>query len=172
MKKFIFILGGARSGKSRYAVSLAKSIGKKVAFIATADASDEEMKKRIEAHKRSRPADWQVIEEAKDIVRVFVSLDKKIEVAIIDCAGLFISNLLMDNLSDAEIEKKINSLEKTISESGIVTILVSNDVGSGIVPDNPLARRFRDLIGNFNQAMAKSADEVVFMCAGIPAQIK
>ena len=172
MRKFIFILGGARSGKSRYAVELAKKLKKKVAFIATATSPDREMKKRIKLHKISRPRQWKLIEEGKDISSILSKLKGKYELILIDCLGLLISNLLASNSEDKEIERIIKRLINNILKVKITTILVSNEVGSGIVPDNPLARRFRDILGLANQMMAKKADDVIFIQSGIPIRIK
>jgi adenosylcobinamide kinase/adenosylcobinamide-phosphate guanylyltransferase len=172
MKKFIFILGGARSGKSTYAVELAKRISKKVIFIATAAPSDKEMKKRVKLHKRSRPKHWDLIEEEKDVSTVLDKFKNKYKVILIDCLGLFVSNLFMDNLKDKEIEKRVQKLVKIILKTNVTVILVSNEVGSGIVPNNALTRRFRDIVGRANQVMAKYADEVIFMQAGIAIKIK
>jgi adenosylcobinamide kinase/adenosylcobinamide-phosphate guanylyltransferase len=172
MKKFIFILGGARSGKSRYAVELAKKLTKKVVFIATASPLDREMKKRIELHKISRPRHWRLLEEDKDVSSILSKLKGKYEVVLIDCLGLLISNLLASNFEDKEIERRMKKLINTILKINLTTILVSNEVGSGIVPGNLLARRFRDLLGLSNQMIAKKADEVIFMQSGIPIIIK
>ncbi len=172
MQKFIVILGGARSGKSRYAIKLAKKLGKEVAFIATATSSDSEMKERIRLHKISRPRYWKTIEESKDISSILPKLKDRYEVVLIDCLGLLISNLLADDLRDKEIERIMKRLINAILKTGLVTIVVSNEVGSGIVPENPVARRFRDLIGFANQMMAEKADEVILMQSGIPIRIK
>jgi adenosylcobinamide kinase/adenosylcobinamide-phosphate guanylyltransferase len=172
MGKVIFILGGARSGKSQFAIKLAKKNARRIAFIATCVCPDEEMKKRIKLHQTLRPKDWKLIEEGKDIDMVLVNLQNKYDLVLIDCLGLWISNLLADNLRDREIEKKIKKFLMAISKIKIDVILVSNEVGSGIVPENLLARRFRDIIGWVNQLVAKKADEVIFMQAGIPLKIK
>ncbi len=171
MGEIIFVLGGARSGKSKYAVELAKKF-KKAAFIATALAGDEEMKKRIKLHRIARPQHWKLIEEEKNIVSVLNKVQNKYEIILIDCLGLWISNLLVDNLKDADIEKKINKLINSLSKSKLNIILVSNEVGSCIVPYNPLARRFQDLVGLANQKIAEKADKVIYMQAGIPIIIK
>lgn len=172
MGKLILILGGARSGKSRYAVELAKKSGKKVAFIATATPKDEEMTRRIKLHRISRPKYWKTIEESRNIILQLSQLRAKFEVVLVDCLGLLISNFLSDGLNDREIEKRIKSLTRAIAKFQSIAILVSNEVGMGIVPDNPLARRFRDLVGLANQIITKRADEVIFMQAGIPLRIK
>lgn len=172
MKKFIFILGGARSGKSSYAVELAKSFGGKVAFIATANPLDKEMKKKIKLHKLSRPKNWKTVEESRNIISALSQLESKYEIILIDCLGLLISNLMADGLKDREIEKVIKSTISNITKLNSIIILVSNEVGNGIVPENPLARRFRDLLGLTNQMIAKKADEVIFLQSGIPITIK
>lgn len=172
MKKVILILGGARSGKSRYAVKLAKTLKKKVFLIATAAPSDREMKKKIELHKISRPKQWKLIEEGKDISPILPALKDRYGVVLIDCLGLLVSNLLADNLRDEEIGGRIKELVNTILKINLTTIIVSNEVGSGIVPVNALARRFRNLLGLSNQMIAKKADKVIFMQAGIPVIIK
>lgn len=172
MREFIFILGGARSGKSNYAVRLAKELSEKVAYIATCTTPDKEMKERIKLHRIPRPHYWKVIEEGKDISSILTKLKNKYEVVLIDCLGLFVSNLLSDRLKDKEIKKRLVMLSDTISKSRFTTILVSNEVGSGIVPNNLLARRFRDIVGFTNQLMAKKANEVIFMQSGITIKIK
>ncbi len=172
MKKFILIVGGARSGKSRYAVEMAKKAGGETVFIATATPCDREMEERIRLHKLARPSHWKLIEEPRDISSILPELKDKYEVVLIDCLGLLISNLLAEDLEDREIEKVLEKLVGTIQEAGLTTILVSNEVGSGIVPENPLARRFRDLIGFANQMAAEKAGEVILMQSGIPIKIK
>lgn len=172
MKKFVFILGGARSGKSSYAIESAKNLRKRTAFIATCISPDGEMRKRIKVHKKSRPQNWKLVEEGKNISSVLVNLKDKYETILIDCLGLWISNLLAENIMDKKIEKEIKNLARFISRLKANVILVSNEVGSGIVPDNLLARRFRDLIGLTNLLMSKKADEVIFMQSGIPLKIK
>lgn len=172
MKRIVFIVGGVRSGKSRYAVDMAKKMKKKTAFIATAVPSDKEMEKRIRLHQRARPRHWKLIEEGKNIDRVLPDLEGKHDVVLIDCLGLLVSNLMAQELKDREIERKMKKLINVILNGGFTAIVVSNEVGSSLVPVNPLARRFQDLVGLTNQMVAKSADEVIFMHAGIPTKIK
>lgn len=169
MRQFIFILGGIKSGKSSYAVQLAKKLSKKVAFIATANASDKEMRERIKLHKFSRPKFWKTIEESENVAETLMSIEDKYEVIIIDCLGLLVSNLL---LKDAQIIKKMKELANVISKNKQTVILVSNNVGDGLVPDNPFGRRFVDLLGFANQLMAGAANQVIFMQAGIPRRLK
>jgi adenosylcobinamide kinase/adenosylcobinamide-phosphate guanylyltransferase len=173
MSKMIFVLGGARSGKSRYATQIAKRIDKKTVFIATATALDGEMKERIRLHKISRPKNWGLIEEPLNLGKVLLKSKPAYDTVLIDCVGLWISNLLMANMKDGVIEKKIKELTDSIlkAEADLV-IIVSNEVGAGLVPADPVSRRFRDLVGLANQTMAAGADEVIMMQAGIPVRIK
>ncbi|MBU0683987.1 MAG: bifunctional adenosylcobinamide kinase/adenosylcobinamide-phosphate guanylyltransferase [Candidatus Omnitrophota bacterium] len=172
MGSFIFVIGGARSGKSRYASELATKSGFEVTFIATADPNDEEMKQRIEKHKASRPKEWKLIEENRNIDAVLSQKTSEHGLFLVDCLGLLISNLMDGVLTDEMIEKKVDQVVGMINEKKLNVILVSNDVGSGIVPMNYSARRFRDLIGLINQKCARKADKVIFMQAGIPIVIK
>jgi len=172
MKRAIFILGGVRSGKSSYAIELAKGLGENVVFIATCVHPDLEMKERIKMHKRKRPGHWGLIEEGKDLTSVIDKLKNGYEVIVIDCIGLWLSNLLGENFKNREIEGMIKGLVKGISKIKTNIIVVSNEVGCGIVPDNPLARRFIDLLGFANQMLAKEACEVILMQGGIPIKIK
>lgn len=173
MSRMIFILGGARSGKSAHAVDLAKRTGKRTVFVATAGALDEEMKDKIRLHKTSRPKSWGLIEEPVDLGGALSGLKSSYGVVLIDCIGLWISNLLMADMKNKSIEKRVEGFISSIlkSKTGLV-IVVSNDVGSGIVPGDPLSRRFRDLVGLANQAIAERANEVISMQAGIPVRIK
>jgi adenosylcobinamide kinase/adenosylcobinamide-phosphate guanylyltransferase len=172
MRELILISGGARSGKSSYAVELAQRRGTQVAFIATGAPCDDEMKKRIELHRAARPLHWKLLEESKDIAALLPALENEYEVIVIDCLGLLISNLLADGLDDAEIERRMGQLVDAIRSADFTAIVVSNEVGSGIVPMHALARRFRDLLGLANQMIARQADKAIFMQMGIPVVIK
>jgi adenosylcobinamide kinase/adenosylcobinamide-phosphate guanylyltransferase len=169
MGKLIFILGGARAGKSSFALKLAKKSGKRVTFIATATPMDLEMKKRIKAHKNTRPKSWKVIE-------ITNNLDKKInqeknKVILVDCLTIYVYHL-MKNLNRDKILSHIKKIIKAIKKSKSKTIVVSNEVGSGIVPNNKLSREYRDVLGRANQMFALAADEFYLMFAGIPINIK
>jgi len=179
MATITLILGGARSGKSSHALKLAEETGKPITFIATAQAFDEEMSIRIQKHKSERPADWQTLEVPFGIA----SHVKKIqsEVVILDCVTLLASNLMMqfvkDDLVDEElfmqaIQLEIEELLSTIRESDQHWLVVSNEVGLGLVPPYQMGRVYRDGIGWANQRLAKEADEVMFMVAGIPMKVK
>lgn len=170
----IFITGGARSGKSDLAVRLAEKSGGKVAFIATARAGDEEMAKRILLHKKSRPEEWTTIEEPIDAASAINSA-RGHDVVILDCLTLLLSNLMFENDNTNEPDDILNKIEevaKTASSFEGTVMIVSNEVGMGIVPDNELARKFRDIAGKANQIIASAADGVYVCFSGIPVRIK
>jgi adenosylcobinamide kinase/adenosylcobinamide-phosphate guanylyltransferase len=172
MAKITFILGGVRSGKSGYAVKLAKRSGVRVAFIATCLASDKEMKARIEIHRQNRPSHWKTFQGYTDITSIIKKVGHKFDVVIIDCLTLLLSNLMAEKLSDNSIENKISQMLIALKSVKSKSIIVSNEVGMGIVPRNKLARRFRDLSGRINQIVAQKSDKVFFMLAGLPLKIK
>lgn len=171
-KKITFITGGARSGKSNFALKTADVIGKIKAYIATAEALDDEMRERIEIHRKSRGNDWHTIEEPINLLSLFESKHSEWDIAVIDCLTLWVSNLVGKGLTDEAILKMAHNVSEIMAKSGCSIIIVSNEVGMGIVPDNPLARRFRDIAGKVNQIMASTSNEVYWMVAGIPVQIK
>lgn len=172
MGKLIFITGGARSGKSKYALKLAKNISRKVLFLATGVAKDEEMKKRIEEHKKSRPTYWETVEETKDIASTLLNIKSSYKVVIIDCLTFFISNLLLDGINEKTILEEIRKIVEIILKNDYTVIVISNEVGGGIVPDNELGRKFRDTAGLANQIVAESAQQVYLVVSGIPLKIK
>jgi adenosylcobinamide kinase / adenosylcobinamide-phosphate guanylyltransferase len=173
MGKITFILGGARSGKSQYALNLAReSKADKVIFIATASAGDREMRLRIALHKKNRPRGWRTIEEPRSLNRALKRVRKNAQVVIIDCLTLLITNLMLEGHSDSFIEKEIKSGFKLLKKIGCDSIVVSNEVGLGIVPENSLARRFRDVAGRVNQAASRMSDEAYFMFAGLSMKMK
>jgi len=171
MGRIIFILGGARSGKSTYALELAKKY-KKVAFIATCQGLDAEMKKRIRLHQKTRPKHWSTFEESNDLEPLLMKISKRFNCAIIDCLTLWVSNLILGEYKQGEIIKKVNALLSKLRSKRTKIIMVSNEVGLGIVPAHKLGRDFRDIAGKVNQLVAKEADEVFFMVSGIPWRIK
>jgi len=174
--RLIFILGGARSGKSVYALKLAESIVGKRLYLATAEALDDEMAERIKKHKRGRGNNWTTIEKPVKIADV-IAKDKKHDVILLDCITIWLSNLITNSASKIEnqkskIENYINSLVSACKKTKANIIVVSNEVGLGIVPDNPLARQFRDISGYANQRIAEAADEVYFVVSGIGVKVK
>ena len=170
MGKITFITGGAKSGKSSFALKEAMALNKEVAFFATCIPKDDEMKKRVLLHKKERPKTFETFECETQIIKHFKNL--KQELIIIDCLTLFISNLIFEEKSDEEIKEEIEKLAEELKKQDFKSFVVANEVGLGIVPDNPLARRFRDIAGISNQIMAKYADEVYFMTSGLPIKVK
>ena len=168
----IFITGGCRSGKSRYALDYANQHYSKKLYLATCEALDEEMAQRIEHHKKMRGPEWQTIEEPIEIVEKIRQYGDKVEVILLDCITLWLSNLLIKWNDDLRVMEEVNQLIDTIKQSQTFFIMVSNEVGMGIVPAEPLSRRFRDLSGMANQKIAEMADTVIFTVSGIPIFLK
>lgn len=165
----LFVLGGARSGKSRHAQSRAEEAAPERIFIATAQAFDDEMAERIARHQADRNAGWQTVEEPLDLAGAIKSWARNDRVLLIDCLTLWTSNLL---LAERDVARETAELIVALSKAEGFIVLVANEVGLGIVPDNALARQFRDAAGLVNQAVAACADEVVFMAAGLPLRLK
>ena len=179
MKKDItFVIGGCRSGKSSFALHQANKLQfnggeqKNKYFIATSVPTDLEMERRVEKHQKERGEDWHTIEEPVRIHEKINQYSPRAGVILVDCLTLWASNLLFHSYNPGQIEKTIKLLENSLEQCGCPVFLVSNEVGCGIVPENKLARQFRDLAGFINQRIAKIADNVVMMVAGIDVQIK
>jgi adenosylcobinamide kinase/adenosylcobinamide-phosphate guanylyltransferase len=161
------VLGGARSGKSRYAEGIMAALPPPWVYAATAEALDAEMAERIKAHQARRGAGWTTIEAPRDLAGLLAKHASA--PVLIDCLTLWLSNLMM---ADADIEAEIDRLCIALGKVSAPVIMVANEVGSGIVPDNALARRFRDCQGLLNQRIAAMADWVVLVVAGLPLIIK
>ena len=173
MGKLILVLGGARSGKSGFAQRLAQERGgEAVAYVATAEAKDEEMAARIALHRRSRPTIWQTVEAPSRLPESIIEHSRHANVLLVDCLTLWISNLLFETGDSEKVLDRIGDLIQAIESADCPVVLVSNEVGTGIVPENKLARQYRDLAGAVNQTVAQHADKVVWMVAGIPVKIK
>ena len=171
----ILIAGGARSGKSAHALKLASreaGMQSKRVFIATAEARDEHMKKRIAEHRRRRGKSFKTIEEPIELGSALSAQVSKAEVVVIDCITMWLSNILLQGLSDQSILERVRGLARVVKNFPGRVIIVTNEVGAGIVPENELARRFRDLAGSANQIMARTCDQVILMSCGIPRVIK
>ena len=167
------ITGGARSGKSAHALMLAQQdAGARRFFIATAEALDDEMRERIAHHRASRSADFATIEEPIAISAALLELGSRADIVVVDCLTLWISNLLMTHRSDEEILAAARGLASAMASARFASIVVTDEVGAGIVPENAMARRFRDLLGWTNQAVAQAAERVVLMVAGYPLRVK
>jgi adenosylcobinamide kinase/adenosylcobinamide-phosphate guanylyltransferase len=170
MARVVFITGGARSGKSSFALKEASKIKGKKAFIATLQPLDEEMKARVQRHKAERSTEWNTFEEPLDLKKLLGQLNDY-SVVLIDCLTLWLSNLMLKGRDiDLEIEELISALNS--KRENLWVFVVSNEVGMGIVPENKMARQFRDVAGMLNQKMAQIADEVYFLVSGMPLKIK
>ena len=167
------VLGGVRSGKSRYAQLIAAR-SERVTFIATAERRDDpEMHAKIARHRADRPESWSTIEEPRDLPRVVQEAGQSSDVLVIDCLTLFASNLLEAfGHNDERIQSQIDALCHALSVAPCAIVLVSNEVGSGVVPAYELGRRFRDLVGEINQRIAAIAGTVLWMVAGLPFALK
>ena len=180
MGKLIFILGGARSGKSTYAQRLAERSGKSVAFIATAQAGDDEMSVRIIKHRADRPAEWMTLEIQQNIAANLKGHPAQAGLYLLDCVTLLAANILFqyteEEVTDEQkaadaIKAEVEELLAYIRAQKADWIIVSNEVGLGLVPPYPLGRIYRDLLGMANQRLAAAADEVYMLMAGIPVPI-
>jgi adenosylcobinamide kinase / adenosylcobinamide-phosphate guanylyltransferase len=166
------VLGGVRSGKSRYAQQLAER-SSRVVFVATAKSSDDEMQRKIERHREERPAGWLTVEEPLELVKMLAQHGQDCEVMVVDCLTIFAANLLEAEGDDRSgIERRVEALCVALQSATCSVVLVSNEVGSGVVPAYPLGRRYRDLLGEINQRVARVADDVVLLVAGLPLALK
>lgn len=163
------ILGGARSGKSAFGQRQAEDLPGTLLYVATAQALDSEMDDRIARHRAERGARWQTLEAPLALAEAIAAHSRPETVLLIDCLTLWASNLLF---AEADLPSAIDDLTAAITAAPGKILLVSNEVGLGIVPDNALARRFRDMAGTINQAIARTVDSVVFVAAGLPLVLK
>jgi adenosylcobinamide kinase/adenosylcobinamide-phosphate guanylyltransferase len=169
--KLILVLGGARSGKSGYAQRLVESACRHPLYLATAEALDTEMRARIRRHRRKRGARWGCLEEPLDVARALGRRPARCDGVLLECATLWLSNVLLKEGRAAIPRRKAALLRALRAAAGLV-VVVSNEVGMGIVPDNALARQFRDQAGWLNQELAAAADAVVLVTAGLPQLLK
>ncbi len=170
-----FVLGGAKSGKTAFALKYAENLRgfRDYYYLATAQALDEEMKEKIKKHKEERPSYWKLIEEPLSISHHLEKLSKSLSVILLDCITLWISNLLhYERNFDQETEAFFEVLKAFQAHERSWLILVSNEIGLGIVPENSLARKYRDLVGYVNQRISALADEVYFIVAGLSIPLK
>lgn len=173
------ILGGARSGKSTYAEELARKCTGRVLYIATATAGDEEMAARIAAHQAARPAHWQTLEAPLHIGQAVKNLPETPDLILLDCLTLLANNVLFSLPEDPAqneyhraLNEEIEAILAAVQASNTRWVIVSNEVGLGLVPPYPLGRIYRDELGRANQRLAAAADEVIFMVAGLPMWVK
>jgi len=182
-KRCVLITGGARSGKSRFAQELAIRVNESVLFVATAQAGDEEMQERIQRHKEARPASWKTLEATTNIGSQISQKIAGARVVIIDCITLLINNIFSQYshpngeqtaapLIEGKVIGEINELVECINKTDATFIIVTNEIGLGLVPISRIGRLYRDFMGKANQRLAQEAEEVYVMVAGLPVQIK
>jgi adenosylcobinamide kinase / adenosylcobinamide-phosphate guanylyltransferase len=180
MGRLLLVLGGARSGKSAYAQRLAQELGgNDVLFVATAEAWDEDMTQRIVRHQQERPAAWRTLETPRQVGQAITLHVHDTAVVLVDCLTLLVSNTLLHcgaspalAVAEAAVQEEVIALVQTCQTTAATCIVVSNEVGLGLVPDNLLGRLYRDLLGRANQALAIQAEAVYFMVAGLPVDVK
>jgi adenosylcobinamide kinase/adenosylcobinamide-phosphate guanylyltransferase len=172
MSRIILITGGAKSGKSLFGEQLAEGFGSPRAYIATGEAGDREMWERIERHRLRRGTSWRTIEEPCDLAGTIRRNDGLFKVMLVDCITLWLTNILLKNDDPQKVMGEVKSLAMSFSSLNTPLIMVSNEVGMGIVPENVLARTFRDLAGEANQLLAEAADEVHVTISGLPLKLK
>ncbi len=185
-RRLILLLGGARSGKSAYAGRLAAQFGDRVLYVATAQAGDGEMQARIAAHRRARPAVWRTIEAPTSVgeaVRAALA-SGAVDVVLLDCLTLLVSNVILQGVAEEDLDRvdgvaaqervevELDGLLDVFRAGDVPWIVVSNEVGWGLVPPYPLGRVYRDLLGWANQRLAAEADQVYLMVAGLPLDVK
>jgi len=169
----MLVLGGAKSGKSSFAMDVCNSLNKKRIFLATAQALDQEMEDRIRRHQAERGSGWRTVEEPLKVAETIGSLDSEDTVILLDCLTLWLNNLYMEHGEDQEaIDKAIENLARQLTDIRGAVIVVSNEVGMGIVPDNQLSRTYRDTAGYMNQGIARLSGKVVAVLAGLPILLK
>ena len=177
-QRLIYVSGGCRSGKSAYAQTLAESLPGRHAYLATCPRIDDEMDMRIDRHQQERAGrGWETIEEPVALDQAVLNA-QDVDVILVDCLTLWVNNLLyvaeqhQQELTEADIEPHCHKFVNACRQGQQTVIVVSNEVGMGLVPENPLSRRYRDLIGRCNQLVAKAADEAIFMVSGLPLRLK
>lgn len=173
--RLIFVVGGARAGKSSFALRLAKEHASRVCFIATAQALDDDMASRIARHREERPAHWTTIEEPYQLDKALLQAGTS-QLVIVDCLTLFVSNWLLRSHNENQCEETVRNISQnlltTVKSQRQPMICVSNEVGLGVIPETRLGRTFRDLLGRVNQQFAEAADEVYLLVAGLPLRLK
>lgn len=172
MKETVLIIGGCRSGKSAHALYLANQFSGNKIFMATCLALDKEMEQRVLHHQKQRGENWETLEVPLLLSESIRENSRRGHVILVDCLTLWINNLIMENNDSEAIDRCVQQLVRSLKKAECPVILVSNEVGTGIVPENRLGRLFRDIAGFANQKIAACVDRVVWMVAGIPMEIK
>lgn len=180
MGRLLLILGGARSGKSAYAQRIAETLGgEDVLFVATAEAGDADMAQRITRHRAERPQAWRTLETPRHVGQAITAYPAAVAVVVVDCLTLLVSNTLFacgeppdPTVVDAAVQAEVAALVQACQARAGTCIVVSNEVGLGLVPDNALGRLYRDVLGRANQSLAAQAEAVYFLVAGLPVDMK
>ena len=185
MGRLILVTGGARSGKSSFAEETVRSVGDNVLYIATATAFDDEMKERIYRHRQQRPASWETLEAFRGLGSILPGLLPGRDAVLLDCITVMVSNIMLEkamdweglsvqdiNDAEKEVSEQIGELLQVIGSTGVPIVLVTNELGMGVVPPTALGRAVRDIAGRVNQQLARAADEVYLCVSGIPVRIK
>jgi adenosylcobinamide kinase/adenosylcobinamide-phosphate guanylyltransferase len=173
MKSTIFVIGGCRSGKSSHALRLGESLpGRHKLFVATCVPQDSEMHQRVQRHQQDRGPQWSTLEVPVELAQSIVQFGASADLMLVDCLTLWVSNLMLAHENQKPIDDCVEGLCAVLRDPPCPLVLVSNEVGAGIVPENPLARRFRDIVGWTNQQVAAACRQVIWMVAGIPVPIK
>ena len=183
--ELILILGGARAGKSAYAERLVTYYGPRALYVATAEVRDDEMRARIQAHRARRPPNWTTLEAPRDVGAALLSLKPAADAILLDCLTLLVTNLVLahagdgemvapevEEAADAAVAAEVDALLDAKSQLGLPMVVVSNEVGLGLVPPYPLGRLYRDVLGRANQHLAAAADRVYLLVAGMPMTLK
>jgi len=170
-RRLILIAGGARSGKSRFALARAQALGMRRLFIATAERSDDEMRERIARHRAERGDGFDTLEEPRTLPEALAA-DRDHDVVLVDCLTIWISNLLVDGMTVEAVEGRIAALIAALAQRRAHVVIVSNEVGMGLVPDTPLGRVFRDLTGRAHQQLAAAADELYLAAMGVLLRLR
>ena len=171
MNEVTFITGGARSGKSRYALERAQAAHRKV-FIATAEITDDEMRHRIDLHRQERGDEFFTMEEPLDLANALQRIPPGTEIAVVDCLTVWLGNLMFRRPCETDDYAEVKAFLGALRQPPCSLVIVSNEVGMGLVPETPLGRRFRDLAGRVNQAVAHLSHNAIFMVSGMPIQTK
>jgi adenosyl cobinamide kinase/adenosyl cobinamide phosphate guanylyltransferase len=169
MGRLTLVTGGAASGKSTHALRLAAAWGPRVLFVATCVARDDEMRAKVARHQAERPAGWTTVEASRNVGQ---ALTPGYDGAVVDCLTLLVSQLLVEDFNDGDIQAEIDALCRAAKQAAYPVVLVTNEVGMGLVPETPLGRRFREVAGRANRLAAEQADTVELIVSGIPMRIK
>jgi adenosylcobinamide kinase / adenosylcobinamide-phosphate guanylyltransferase len=172
MGHLLLVTGGTRSGKSRYAMERASLWGPRVLYVATCQPADAEMQARVRRHQAERPAAWMTIEPGAQVLPAIQAQASDVDGILLDCLTLYVSNMLMSGSGELEVMQQVDALCVALRDVGRPAVVVTNEVGWGVVPETPLGRLFRDAAGRANQVAARHAQEVVMLVCGLPVVIK